>query len=174
MDQSAITDARATKRRGKRRAPSDLADDSAIIEVPGFGNLTARQKRFAEAYFVHGNGTRAAREAGYSGDDDALGAAAARYLKNEKVRWYLARLGANAGLTRGDITAHLMREGITAEHAGARVRALELLGKSVGMFHDESLLNSLARVRDADLVAIVAGDDLELRDELMRRLAGED
>jgi hypothetical protein len=171
MPKSAMVAKRRTKR---STTSSDLTDDSEIIEVPGWGTLTGRQKRFADAYFVHGNGTRAAREAGYSGDDDDLGAAASRYLRNPKIQWYLARLGANAGLTRGDVTGMLMREGVSADHAGARVRALELLGKSVGMFVDETLLTSVARVRDADLVAIIAGDDPALRDVLMRKLTGED
>ncbi len=45
--------------------------------------LTPKQERFVKFYV--GNGTEAARKAGYSGSDDALGREANRLLSNAKI-----------------------------------------------------------------------------------------
>lgn len=64
-----------------------MASDSvALLDHPALDDLTERQRRFALAYAANPNGTTAAREAGYSGDDNALAAAASRLLRNVKVR----------------------------------------------------------------------------------------
>jgi len=164
-----------TTRPRKRGAARRLEDDnSEIVDVPGYGPMTARQKRFCEAYAGHGNGTRAAREAGFSGNADDIGSQASRLLRNEKVAWYLSHLRRDSAIDRGEIIASLRRESLTSDQAGARVRALELLGKSVGMFPREADVTLLARIPDRELAAAVAGDDHELRDAIMRRLNGED
>jgi len=157
----------------KRQAmqPVDPSDDSVLVEVPGYGVLTQRQKNFVERYREHGNGTRAAREAGYAGDNDDLSATASRLLRNPKVAWYLAFLGRNDVLQPGDVISRLRDLSVTADHAGAQVRATELAGKSIGMFREEVDI-TYARVPDDVLVDIIAGDDLALRASLMRKLTG--
>lgn len=47
--------------------------------------LTGKQKKFVDAYIVCLNGTEAARQAGYSGDDATLAVSASRLLRNAKV-----------------------------------------------------------------------------------------
>lgn len=148
-----------------------MDDDSLIVEVPGYGTLTERQKRFAERYREHGNGTRAAREAGFSGDADALGAAASRLLRNPKVGWYLAFLGRNDELTEGDVTNRLRELAFTSDHAGAAVRATELLGKARGMFADT--INVHHSSPDEEIAQAIAGDDPALKALILKRLRGE-
>jgi phage terminase small subunit len=48
--------------------------------------LTGRQRAFVSAYLTSWNGTRAAGEAGYAGDDAALATAGSRLLTNAKVK----------------------------------------------------------------------------------------
>src|SRR5258708_13032925 len=78
-------------------------DDTEVIVIDGLGPMTARQKRFAEAYHAHGNGTRAAREAGYAGDDETLAVAASRLVRNVKDRRYLLPLAKNDHTHHTDI-----------------------------------------------------------------------
>lgn len=59
----------------------------------GSDRLTERQRRFVLAYASNGqNGTAAARDAGYSGNDAALSQAGSRLLKVAKVQDALAGL----------------------------------------------------------------------------------
>lgn len=47
--------------------------------------LTGKQAKFVTEYIICLNGTEAARRAGYSGDENALAAAASRLLRNVKI-----------------------------------------------------------------------------------------
>ncbi len=47
--------------------------------------LTPRQIRFVQLYVQSGNATKAARQAGYHGDDNSLAAVASRMLRNAKI-----------------------------------------------------------------------------------------
>src|SRR5690242_3526709 len=51
-------------------------------------NLTIKQERFAAAYSAeaHGNGTLAAKLAGYQGDDNTLAVQASNNLKDPRIR----------------------------------------------------------------------------------------
>ena len=55
------------------------------------GGFTDKQKLFADFYVGEAslNATRAARLAGYKGDDNVLGVAGSRLLRNAKVRAYI-------------------------------------------------------------------------------------
>src|SRR5258708_17493893 len=146
-------------------------DDTEVIVIDGLGPMTARQKRFAEAYHAHGNGTRAAGEAGYAGDDETLAVAASRLIRNVKVRRYLLRLGKNDQLDRDEIRKLLEREAFTGDHAGARVRAGELLGKALGLFNDDFTL-TINRTSDDEIVKALAGDDPVLQAGLLPQPPG--
>ena len=57
-----------------------------VKAIPAFGDLTLRQNSFVGHYIEHnGNGTKAARLAGYVGDDNQLGVTAHQLLRNPKV-----------------------------------------------------------------------------------------
>lgn len=104
--------------------------------------LTARQRRFAEEYALDLNATQAAIRAGYS--RPSAHNQGGRLMRNDAVRDEIARLqaerSARTGLTADYVLIGLMRaaeeRGEGASHS-ARVRALELLGKHLGLFKDK-------------------------------------
>jgi hypothetical protein len=106
--------------------------------------LTPRQLRFVEEYLVDLNATEAYKRAGYTARNDNVAAAnASALIRNHKVsaaiqEGFRARSERTAidqdyVLRRLKAEAELRGEG--ASHS-ARVRALELLGKHLGMFPD--------------------------------------
>ena len=100
--------------------------------------LNHRQALFVSHYLEHGNGTKAATDAGYSHAD----VHASRLLRNEKVRSAITRQR-NALMVKtqkkGDVVIErLWREAENMENSEAvRVRALELLGKVHGIYEAE-------------------------------------
>src|SRR5262245_49584131 len=69
--------------------------DAALRELAS--KLTDKQRRLAEEYAVNGgNGTEAARTAGYGGGELGLRAIASRTLATEKVRAYVEALTSKA------------------------------------------------------------------------------
>lgn len=76
-----------------------------------FDGLTLRQKSFIVLYCHLKNATRAARLAGYEGDDNTMAAHAARTLRNGKVQAamdaYLAPVFEHEGISVGRILHHL-------------------------------------------------------------------
>lgn len=126
-------------------------------------SLNPRQQAFVDAYT--GNGTAAARAAGYEGDDATLAVTANRLLKNAKVKEALdARrrtaeaTAASVTATAGRIATRLERQSFWTEvmlGVGAgmgaemkdRLKAAELLGKSEGDFierHQHEVTDSFA------------------------------
>jgi phage terminase small subunit len=99
--------------------------------------LTAKQARFVAAY--DGNAADAARKAGYSGTDQALGVTGYRLLKNPQIKAAIA--GRESKKTGGLIATRekrqafwsAMMEDVEAS-ASDRLRASELLGKAGGDF----------------------------------------
>jgi phage terminase small subunit len=101
--------------------------------------LTPRQSRFVEEYLIDLNGAAAARRAGYS--PHTANEQAARLLADVRVR----RAVLSAQRTRSErtgITADDVLHGLKAEAEDrsegsspfARVKALELLGRHLGMW----------------------------------------
>jgi len=59
-------------------------------EEKAAAQLTGKQEAFVEEYLANGrNGTKAAREAGYQGDDNAMAVQAHTNLRNPKIRSYI-------------------------------------------------------------------------------------
>lgn len=72
------------------------------------GELTGLQRAFVDAWFAcRYNGTEAARQAGYQGDDKSLAATASRTLRMVKVRQEIAARFAAHGATSEEALAHL-------------------------------------------------------------------
>ncbi len=117
--------------------------------------LTERQRKFVDAYMgeANGNGTKAARLAGYAGDDNTLAAQAYDLLRNAKIRSALdARLEGDplvagrlertrflTAVVRGEVT----EDRVVRDESGARVEpcapalkdrlaALDMLSKLAG------------------------------------------
>ena len=119
--------------------------------------LTVRQAKFVLNYT--GNGTQAARQAGYKGNSDTLAVQASRLLKDDKIIRALDRLtvrqsaseGQSKLLTRNDLMA------IWSELASDtkatwkdRLKAMDSLAKSQGIFIDRSQIISNVRVESLD------------------------
>lgn len=113
-----------------------MSDRTNRAEAPGAG-LTLRQRKFAELYAASGNGLQSALGAGYS-QQTAL-KQTSRLLEHVGVRRYLQSLTAEGQTERiADVrelrefwTGSLRNEGLEFKD---RLKASELLGKSLGMF----------------------------------------
>lgn len=69
--------------------------------------MTNLKQRFINAYVIYPNGTEAAREAGYTGDDATLAATASRLLRDDKVLAEIeAKLKAHA-MSAAEVLIHL-------------------------------------------------------------------
>ncbi len=120
-------------------------------------NLTIKQRRFADQLLTNGgNATQAARDAGYRGSDRSL-----QVIGSENTRKPAVAAHIEADLSRNEITvdrvlaqlgkiAFAEWEGLVDERRDARgnvvsarlaladqVRALELVGKHLGMFREK-------------------------------------
>jgi phage terminase small subunit len=145
--------------------------------------LTQKQIRFVREYAVHGNGTEAARRAGYDQSDSALGVQAYDNLRKPNVQAALAQEVAKIApeITPKRVQRRLAELSEVAQAAGQfgpAVRSEELLGKSIGMWVDQSLhltgvlndshvqaLLEIARQRQAEPIDLVDDVPVERTDE---------
>ncbi len=111
--------------------------------MPVKRNLTSKQLKFIAAY--DGNGTKAARAAGYKGGDNALGVMANSLLRNHKIK--AAIQARQAKVERPLIATREQRQAFWTQvfnglEGGAtmsdRLRASELLGKSEADFTEKT------------------------------------
>ena len=102
--------------------------------------LTEKQKRFCEEYLIDLNATQAAIRAGYSAKTAEQ--TAARLLRNVKVQKYISQLqkeqSDRTGITADTVLKELKKIALTdTEITGKeKIKALELLGKHLGMFSE--------------------------------------
>jgi phage terminase small subunit len=104
-------------------------------------DLTEKQRRFVEAFTgeAQGNATKAAKLAGYSGDEKALAVRGAEIVRNRKVQQAIeearASVTSEAIATREERQTFLTR---TMRDGGIepkdRIKACEVLGKMQGDF----------------------------------------
>jgi hypothetical protein len=106
--------------------------------------LPPRQIRFCEEYLLDLNATAAYRRAGYKAKNDNVAAASAcALLRNTKVQ-HAIQAAFKARSERTELTADWVIRGLRTEaefrgsgsSPSARVRALELLGRHLGLFPD--------------------------------------
>lgn len=138
---------------------------------PKARKLHPKQEAFAREYAIDHNATQAAIRAGYS--EKTAGQIGFALLKIIEVRQlvdaYDAEAEARAEVSRDWILRGLKLEAKSAETAGPRVRAFELLGKEVGMFRDRVELTGkdgapLTPVEEADLSNLSIEELRQLRD----------
>lgn len=134
--------------------------------------MNQRRMAFCEAYLVCGNAAQAAREAGYS--ERTARSAGQRLLTFDDVREYLEQR--NEEISKAN-TADIeeIREFWTAtmrdtdEKTGERLKASELLAKTLGAFLDRldvgaapSMREAMESLTDEELRALVRlGEEIE-------------
>jgi phage terminase small subunit len=103
--------------------------------------MTPKQQRFVQEYLIDLNATQAAIRAGYK--QKAAYATGAENLKKPEIQEAIQKARSKreerTELNQDWVLAHLRSEAeLTAEGSShsARIRALELLGKHLGMFED--------------------------------------
>ncbi len=138
--------------------------------------FTPKQDRFCREYLVDMNATQAASRAGYS--PRTANEQGARLLANASVKSRIAELQAEVAerlnITVDDVIAMLLesyRDARSAKQHGPAVRAVELLGKRLGMFRDRVIVSREEAMPDDDLVAALAGDDPH-KAEILRAIIG--
>jgi hypothetical protein len=122
--------------------------------------LSRKQLEFAAQYAHLGNGSAAARLAGYSASNgNVLGQQAHQNLKNPKIvsaiQQELARI--DAAVTPMRVKTRLHEISHAAQEAGQfgpAVRAEELLGRSIGMWIDRSL-QLTSQLNDSHVTALL-------------------
>jgi phage terminase small subunit len=121
--------------------------------------LTEKQRRFVDAYMgeAKGNGTEAARVAGYRGSDSTLGAVAHENLKKPKIAAAIQeRVDADPMIaTREDrqrFWTDTMKD--TGEDMKHRLKASELLGKSQADFIDRHEVTAKTLTHEEALAAL--------------------
>jgi phage terminase small subunit len=140
----------------KGKAPKDAP--TALTVVPPERKLTHKQELFVEAFIgqAKGNGTEAARLAGYSGNDETLSAVATENLRKpliaSRVRVRVDQAGATADRVLSEIAdiAFAANEGFTQTRFDKdgnvvdarlelkdKLKALELLGKYHKLFTEK-------------------------------------
>ena len=123
--------------------------------------LTERQKRFAKHYARTGIGAKSARLVGYS-----------EHAGNDRKRAYVLMTNSDIGtavkteqekildasnLTADDITNLIIKEAVNNEvQDGARIRAQELLGKTMGLFRDVQETKTIADMNERDTIIAAA------------------
>ena len=115
--------------------------------------MNRKQRRFAQEYAGCLNATEAAIRAGYSGR--TAYSQGCRLLKHDEVmaevEQYLAEAAERAEISADWIIERLRHEATTAPTDGSRVRSLELLGRSKGLFVDRQETTEIQRMSDEDL-----------------------
>lgn len=117
--------------------------------------MTEKMRRFAEAYARSGNATQAAKEAGYS--CKTAYSVGQRLLKNAEVKKFLESL-LEPEHEKSIATVAEVRKFWTvvmndpAEKTPSRLKAAELLGRSLGMFLSDSAVTVKADGGHADVV----------------------
>jgi len=121
--------------------------------------LSRKQLAFVEQYVALGNGTEAARRAGYSGSANALGVQAHHNIRHPKIapliEQKLAKVDVEVTPQRVQQRLHdISHNAEAAGQFGPAVRAEELLGKSIGMWIDQSLRVS-GVLNDSHVTALI-------------------
>jgi phage terminase small subunit len=129
----------------QRIVSADTARAHAIAatEQDPIGNLNLRQWKFARLFAATGQATQSAIDAGYARKAAATQAGVLLQHPDVKLAIDAARAESaeRCSITTDSVLRGLVREstfvGTGASHA-ARVRALELLGKTLAMFTDQT------------------------------------
>ena len=128
--------------------------------------MTGKQQRFCEEYIVDLNATQAAIRAGYAAK--AAYSQGQRLLKNVEVENYIDQLKAEqskrTGITADRVLDELAKLGfadmseVDQFKASDKLRALELIGKHIGLFKDTDAANAPALEKLDKILAEIKSD----------------
>jgi len=135
--------------------------------------MTDRMEKFCREYMVDLDSTHAAIRAGYS--KGTANKAGPRLKKHPLVAARIAELQKEAA-DRNDVEVDEViqklrdsyRDAKAAKQHGPAVRAVELLGKHIGMFTDKLTLTEDQRMSDEELIEKMAGGGL-VKLEMLRK-----
>jgi phage terminase small subunit len=125
--------------------------------------LNDKQKRFVAEYIIDLNATQAAIRAGYS--PQTAYSQGQRLLKNVEVQEYVEKAKQKL-IVRSDITIERVLRELASigldnekERTTDRLKALELIGKHLGMYTDRSVIDATVGMSESDraLLAKVSG-----------------
>ena len=152
----------------------DLSAEPKGVVVMSRKKLTERQRRFVEEFALNGNATQAAIRAGFS--QKAAKQQGARLLTNVDVAAAIRRLR-NAASQRIEISADRVLQGyariafdprpVGELSAQDRIRAMNALGKHLGLFVDKHEVDVGTRLQDS-LTQIMSKLRPELQEEFLR------
>ena len=139
--------------------------------------LTPQQLRFCQRFIESDSATEACVAAGYSAKTAA--STGSRLLKNANVMTEIARrqeeASKRADIRENDVIEMLVQvrdEAREAKQFGPCVRAIELIGKKMGMFIDKHLVGNASEHTDEEIAAglakATAGGDPALARTLFR------
>ena len=111
-------------------------------------NLTDKQERFVEEYMIDCNATQAAIRAGYSKNNaDKIGSELLGKTRvADAVSKAKAKLRNKSGKSADWVIKRLIKEAKTAKNDGARVSALDKLGKHFGIYEEDNSQKSIMPV----------------------------
>lgn len=127
--------------------------------------LSVKHKRFCEEYLVDLNATQAAIRAGYK--EKTARSQGQRLLTNVDIQKYIAELqkkqSERTGITADTVLKELEKIALTdTEISGKeKIKALELLGKHLGMFSGQTEDSAAAENNLLDILKEGAADEVE-------------
>ena len=106
--------------------------------------LTVKQEKFIEGYLEHGNGTRAALDAGYSGNSTRAIASENLTKPNiaKRIESYQSEAAKRVGISQEYVLRHLKAWAEKEDDSGA-LKALQMMGKHLRMF-DQNEIQTLS------------------------------
>lgn len=116
--------------------------------------LNDRQQRFVAEYLVDLNGTQAAIRAGYA--EGSADVHANRLLGNDRIKQAIAekqkKLAIKSDITIERVLKELATIGLDneKERTTDRLKALELIGKHLGMYTDRSVIDATVGMSESD------------------------
>ncbi|MCI6674787.1 MAG: terminase small subunit [Spirochaetaceae bacterium] len=121
--------------------------------------MTDKQQRFVDEYMVDLNATQAAIRAGYSPKTaEVIGnQLLKKTLVSNEILKRKAKLSSVANWTAADVLKRLARLADEGYKDSDKIKALELIGRHIGMFQDKVELSGGVRIDPESVKAIVEG-----------------